>query len=235
LGDHTLKRVDAFRYLGRFVTDTNSDSRAIAERIRLAAATHQNIRRRVLRSSATSMRTRLRMYTAVIGAQLLFGAETWTPNLADLRKLETFHNRNLRAITNMLPDWDGDRVTGHIKYPHTYAVLKAAKQPPMQAVVDDATLRFYGHILRRPAADDLRFMLDARIVALRPRPGHHSTLLPDRMRALADQAGLKPSDASTRASWRTQRKTLLEKRTAAAHEPAPPRQLQAPVGTVNDD
>ena len=227
LGDHVFQRVEQFRYLGRVITDNNSDGVTISERIRIADATFQQIRKRLRRGDMASRKTSLRLYDAVVGAQLLFGAETWTPTEHDQRRLERFHERNLRHITGLLPTWTGPQQTGHIVYPPTHAVLRAANRPPMTASIEDAAVRFYGHILRRPTDDDLRFVADARIATLRARQDISVTTIVDRMRATAHAAGLAPEDAVTRACWRAKRVRLLQQRAQLAHEPTAATQPQA--------
>ena len=228
IGTHEFERVESFRYLGRIITDNNNDAKAIADRIRIATSTFINLRKRVLRSKATSQKTKLRMYDAVVGAQLLFGAETWIVPSASMVKLESFHQRNLRNITGMQPLFD--KVKNHVVYPSAISVLRAAGRSNIETTIDDAALRFYGHILRRPRNDDLRFMLKARITDLRSRGSKNNrTSIDERMSELAQRAQLTEQDAATRTTWRKKR-VLLREQQARIAQGLPNAQPPAAIG-----
>jgi len=52
----------------------------------------------VWRQSRLSMRTKLRLYNALVVSVLLYGAETWTLTKSDEQKLESFQMSCLRQI-----------------------------------------------------------------------------------------------------------------------------------------
>jgi hypothetical protein len=102
------------------------------------------------------------------------------------------------------------------------AVLTVANRPLLSDIVDFATVRFYGHLLRRPAHDSARFLLTASIAGLRGRSGFAHNLVPARMLRLASAAGLHEDDASTRTRWRNKNKARLHQLRVLARRPALP-------------
>ena len=52
----------------------------------------------VFRDSNLSLKTKRKVYQAVVLGVLLYGSETWTTKRKDNRRLEVFHNRCLKGI-----------------------------------------------------------------------------------------------------------------------------------------
>ncbi len=52
----------------------------------------------VFRDSNLSLKTKWRVYKAVVLGVLLYGSETWATKQDSIRRLEVFHNRCLKGI-----------------------------------------------------------------------------------------------------------------------------------------
>lgn len=203
-----LKRVSEFRYLGRIVTDTNDDDRAAAVRMQIAESTFRKCYRQLLRGRLSST-TKLKMWDAVMAAQVLYGCESWTNTKWSRRRLDRMQQRHLRNLLGMNPVFLQN--LQRIHYPSVDDVLARAARPRLSDLCDFATLRFAGHVWRRPAGDDCLFLMGARIPGLVGLVKARRTLV-DRIGKLTREAGLSRADAATRTVWRKANKARLAAR-----------------------
>ena len=88
-----------------------------------------------------SIRTRLDVYQAVVLPSLLYGFETWTCYRRHIKKPDEFHLRCLRKI--LLVSWK-DHVPNQ-------EILRRAKLPGIEAMLNLAQLRWSGHVSRMNA------------------------------------------------------------------------------------
>ena len=115
----------------------------------------------------------------------------------------------------MKPEFDGR--SGHIVYPASNEVRKAAKAAKLSDEIDVQRLKLLGHILRRGAHDPVRcsFMYEF------PRNGRPSITihsLKGQLQSLMDEANLSTEDALNRVKWRSGVRKFLEKRRKAAFQ-----------------
>ncbi len=96
-GNTNLTQVDAFKYLGRWMTADDTDDRAVRENITKARARWGQLCRLLTRQGA-SRRVMGLFYKATIQAVLLYGAETWSLTQPLLRRLCSFHHRCARYL-----------------------------------------------------------------------------------------------------------------------------------------
>lgn len=212
-GQH-LARVEEFKYLGTLVNADCRDSTAIAARTRAAAATYYKLHDGYCRG-AIDKATKLKVYDAIVNAQLMFGAECWTPTAADDKRLDATQQQLLRRALGMNAVWLAQEERPH--YPKRSMVLAAAERPRASDAAASAAVRFYGHVLRRPNNDDLRFVLRATVPGCVGAPSMGKSRAPaDRMRALARAAGLVDEDAATRTRWRVKNRKYLKALTVRA-------------------
>ena len=93
-----IERVHQFRYLGRIITEDDSDTECIEDNLRKARSQWNSVARILKREGANS-RCMAKFYTCVVQAVLLYGAESWTVSQRDKGKLQSFHRRAVRYIT----------------------------------------------------------------------------------------------------------------------------------------
>jgi hypothetical protein len=204
---HALEEVDEFCYLGRMVTSSGDDKIAVQKRISIARATMNSIFRQ-MRSARSA--TKMKVWHAVIRAQLVYGAETWATSEKMKVTLNRFQMVWLRRFTNSKPKFD--HLLNHIVYPYNTDVLKKADASPLADIVDQQRLRFYGHVLRYPVNDKIRRALVDRI-PLEGRPGAvHAGHLRYQLEELRIEAELALDDATDRHMWRKAGIDLLKKR-----------------------
>ena len=204
-----LQKVSRFTYLGRVLSADNDDKACVLPRIQAANMTAAAIFGRN-RLKHASVATRLRTFHAIVRAQLVYSAETWTMTNAMRKQIDSFHMRWLRRLTGLLPYADSDR--GHVMYPQNQKVVEAAKVKHMLSdEIDIQRLRFYGHTLRR----------DSAITQGLPLAGRTGFRAPDwtlrgQLRSLAAEVGLTDPlrDAQDRNVWRQAVATLRQNRHA---------------------
>ena len=98
-----INRCRRFKYLGRVLTDTNDDSIALLERIKIARGTYMSLNRRVLSHRRLRPETRYKIYNSICTAQVLYGQESMTPGEHARRVLDRFQQKALRNIFGLNP------------------------------------------------------------------------------------------------------------------------------------
>jgi hypothetical protein len=193
-----IQQSPSFTYLGRRVHEDDDDTQAVWARIQTAECSYRRLLP-VIRG--TSQQVKLRMYDAIVGAQLLYGLETCRMARAAAAKLDRVQQRHLRHLVGMNPVFLKSENRPH--YPRASEVLCRANRPRLSDTAEFAVARFYGHLLRRsPPVDTARFMLNARIPGMRGLVSHVPRRIVDTMQAHATDAGLVPEEAATRTLWR---------------------------------
>ncbi len=119
-----LKDVEKFKYLGSMFVANGQGTEEIRSRINLARS-----RREI------SLRTKGRVYQAVVGSILLYCCETWPVRVADERMLEVFDNDNIRRILRVRRR---DIRVPSVELRHRVCLLVRIR------------LRWFGHATRRP-------------------------------------------------------------------------------------
>ncbi|XP_061195301.1 uncharacterized protein LOC133203547 [Saccostrea echinata] len=148
LGEHKLKDVDSFTYLGSIVTITGGTDEDIKARIK---ARHVFITLKpVWKSTALSTPIKLRIYNTNVKSVLLYGSETWRVTNTTSNKLQTFANRCLRHILN-------------IRWPENINnknLWETTNQDPITKQITRRKWRWIGHTLRKPSGDITRHALE---------------------------------------------------------------------------
>lgn len=97
LNGETLEETDSFKYLGCTFIGTGQGINEIEARINAARAAFCRLQRRLWSRPEIRLRTKIRIYQALVRSILLYGCETWPIRKADLRCVEVFDHYNLRA------------------------------------------------------------------------------------------------------------------------------------------
>ena len=117
-----LKWVEAFKDLGRWLSQDDTNARALRAQLNKARRCWARVGR-VLRSENASPRICGKFYNAVVQAVLLYGSETWTVSPALLARLEGFHIRSCyRMASEHRPQKEPG---GRWVYPASEDVVKA--------------------------------------------------------------------------------------------------------------
>ena len=176
-----------------------------------AAATLRRLR-------STGRALKLKVWQAIVKAQLVYGAETWCMTRRMRLRVDSFGLRWLRRITGMLPVWV--QKYDAIRYPPNAEVLAAAKVPKMSDQIDAQRLRFLGHVLRRSPEDAVkRSFHDSCPIPGRPGFALVNTLK-SQLHELMTEAALSEGAATDKVAWRAACKNLLDARYRASCNPA---------------
>ncbi|BHF76400.1 hypothetical protein SprV_0501949800 [Sparganum proliferum] len=133
-----LQVVENFPYLGSTLSRNVKIDDEVANRISKASQAFGCLQSTVWNRHGLQLSTKLKMHKAVILPTLLYGAETWTVNTKQARRLNHFHLSCLRHILRLnwqdrIPDTDVLERTGILSI---YTMLRQTQ------------LRWIGHLVR---------------------------------------------------------------------------------------
>ena len=142
-----LNRVEKFKYLGRWLSQDDSDARAVRAQLVKARRVWARLGR-VLRSENAPPQICGMFYRGVVQAVLLFGSETWALGPALLARLEGFHIRcayrmALRHRPRKGPD-------GVWTYPDSASVLKECGLQTMEVYIRRRRAAIVDWVATRP-------------------------------------------------------------------------------------
>ena len=89
--------MEEFKYLGTTLTNQNSIAEEIKSRLRSENACYHSVQN-LLSSRLLSKNLKMKIYRTIILPVALYGCETWSLTLRELRKLKVFENMVLRRI-----------------------------------------------------------------------------------------------------------------------------------------
>jgi ribonuclease HI/ribosomal protein S27E len=183
LQDSAIERVQAFKYLGVWITSTDLDNLSISNNKTRACASYGALRHFV-RCKKLTLSQRRTFVDVICGTSLLYGCETWALTQRLVSALRTCQQAFYRPISGL--EWTIDN--GKPRAPSSASVLKALEARDIENVVRRRRLRLAMKILADSvclAGDTTRAALhDARSVG----KGH--ALHPDWLRQVSLDATL---------------------------------------------
>jgi hypothetical protein len=105
-----------------------------------ASSVMVRLNRHLWRKPNISRSTKLRIFNALVGSVMLYGAETWQASAATLMAIDRFQSKILRRIEALR--W-ADFVSNE-------KLLHLIKQSRSSTQAAERTLRWFGHLLRMP-------------------------------------------------------------------------------------
>ena len=140
-----LKAVVLFTYVGSVISNEATVSKDLDNRMSKASSSSGRLSKRVWQSHSLRLSTTIQVYRAVVVPTLLYGAETRVLYRKEIRLLERFHQRCLRATL-------GIKWQDHLS---SEAVLKRASLPSLESILLRVQLRWAGRVTRM---EDIRMM-----------------------------------------------------------------------------
>ena len=138
-----IEQVREFRYLGSLVQESQiAATSEILSRIGQATTAFASLKWCLWKRAKISIRTKIRLFRALILPVLLYGSETWTVLKSDLNKLEVFQMRCLRQILGISLR---DRITNET------VRVRSQNQPRIEEQIERRRLRRFGHTCRMNA------------------------------------------------------------------------------------
>nr|KAG5693360.1 hypothetical protein BaRGS_017653 [Batillaria attramentaria] len=149
LHQEDIKEVDKFVYLGSVVSKDGGTDEDIKSRTNKARHAFRTLRP-IWRSTALSLRNKIRIFNSNVKSVLLYGSETWRTTKTSSHKLQTFINRCLRNILN-------------IRYPLVITnkdLWERTRQVPIEQEIKKRKWGWIGHTLRKSTSNVTRQSLD---------------------------------------------------------------------------
>nr|KAG5695646.1 hypothetical protein BaRGS_029136 [Batillaria attramentaria] len=149
LHQEDIKEVDKFVYLGSVVSKDGGTDEDIKSRTNKARHAFRTLRP-IWRSTALSLRNKIRIFNSNVKSVLLYGSETWRTTKTSSHKLQTFINRCLRNILN-------------IRYPLVITnqdLWEGTRQVPIEQEIKKRKWGWIGHTLRKSTSNVTRQSLD---------------------------------------------------------------------------
>ena len=149
LQQEEIREVNKFVYLGSIVSKDGGSDEDI--KCRISKARHAfNTLRPIWRSTALSLKNKIRIFNTNVKAVLLYSSETWRVTKTNTHKLQTFTNRCLRNILN-------------IRWPETISndqLWTRTRQAPIEIDVRKRKWGWIGHTLRKNSSNITRQALE---------------------------------------------------------------------------
>lgn len=146
-----LESVTSFKYLGRYLSNTDSDWPALYKNLGKARQKWARISIMLSREGA-SPRVSAMFYKAIVQSVLLYGSETWVINPSMLRVLEGFHHRVARRLTGRTARYV-HQGGGQWEYPPMDETLEAAGMSPMTVYLSRRQNKLADYVATRPVFD----------------------------------------------------------------------------------
>lgn len=212
LNSHNIAIVDQFVYLGSLITNTGDMAPEVSRRRGLASSALKSLWKPLWRHHNISLSTKMRVYNSVVRSVLLYGSETWPLNKKQSKRLSGFDSRALRTVCD-------------IRWPNRISnsdLRQRTRSPPLERILAQNRLRWYGHLMRSDPALPTRIAWDFDPLAARwrrprgaPRQRYRDALVDDlhHLHLTQTDAAEKALD---RASWRRVVSSVVS--TPARHE-----------------
>ena len=140
-----LGKVHEFRYLGRILTERDSDMPALYRNLTRARQRWAQLSRLLVREGATP-RVSGNFYKAIVQSVLLFGSETWVWTKSMRLALRGFHHTVACRLTGRL----ARLLNGVWVYPPIEEALEAASLRPIEEYITQRRERLLAHVQSRP-------------------------------------------------------------------------------------
>ncbi|KAI8491212.1 hypothetical protein Bbelb_308450 [Branchiostoma belcheri] len=132
--------VDQFTYLGSVISNSGEVEPDINCRVGKAASVFRRMNS-IWSATTINLDTKLRLYNSIVLPTAIYASETWKCTAKASRKLDAFHQRNLRRILKVR--WQ-DHITND-------EILNRTKSKPLSTIITEKRMQLAGHILRLPS------------------------------------------------------------------------------------
>ena len=133
-----LENVDSFQYLGRVITNSNNDTKAVEKLISKGWNAYSKVKI-VLKDRKIPMSTKKKTFETYILPCIMYGAETITWRKDLLRKMDVFQNNIMRICTNKRKI---DRIPIN-------TLLMMTRLTPVSTLVKRKKLTWFGHLKKK--------------------------------------------------------------------------------------
>ena len=200
VGGGLIEWVDLFPYLGSVIMDGGSIDVEVDRRIAKASKAFGALRQSVFDDCHLSIKTKRCVYQACVLSTLLYGSECWTPLRRHLKKLDSFHQRCIKAVLRVTnkQQWE-QRITSAMVRQHWGDMEVIATKLRWQR------LEWLGHVARMAEYRLPRICLFGWLAQVRPFHGpkrRWRDLVKSDLRSLGIGDGCWYDQARDRRQWR---------------------------------
>ncbi len=149
IGNNIVQQRSEFKYLGAIISSDNSLDKEITARIGKATGAFNRLNN-IWTSKSISICVKIRIYKAAVITVLTYGCEVWNTTQAQMKRIESFHQRCLRRIFK-------------VRWFHRVSnkeVLRRAKADTLEKHISSMRLRWFGHVVRMPSDRLPRYMVE---------------------------------------------------------------------------
>ena len=156
LNEERIKQVRKFRYLGSLITDNGSCSKEIKARIGMAKTAFN--RRRELLTRSISRKVKKKIIKTVIWRVFLYGSETWSLKMEDIKRIEAFEMWIWRRM---------EKVSWVERKTNEEVLIMVEEKRELLDRITNTKKRWIGHIIRGNGL--LKEVIEGRIDGKRPK------------------------------------------------------------------
>ncbi len=146
-----MEEVESFKHLGSSFTATGQAKDEISGRIGLARNAFTRLNATLWSRREISLKTKGRIYEALVRTSFLYGCETWPVRVEDLHRLEVFDNDCLRCFLRCSRR---DRV-------RCSTLRQRCSLRALPSVLIQRRLRWFGHASRRGLGELIREVISS--------------------------------------------------------------------------
>jgi hypothetical protein len=133
-----IERVDDFKYLGSQISSNGNQEIDVEARLQKATTAFKRLYRGIWKRRDITLKTKFRVYRALIEPIALYGAESWTLTAKVKSKLDVFDNECIRTILGI--KWN-DKISNE-------ELRERSKQEPLSEKAASRIIRWAGHVWR---------------------------------------------------------------------------------------
>jgi len=182
-----VEQVKQFKYLGSLLTEDGKSKAEIRARIGMAKTAFN--KKKVLLTKTLSKDIKKRIIKAVVWSVALYGAETWTLQKEEVRRLEAFEMWVWRRM---------EKVSWKEKKTNVEVLAAVGEERSLIRTIGKRKKNWMGHILRTPGM--MRDVIEGRMEGKRPRGRKRIGML-DELKDQRPYAAMKRR-AEDRSEWR---------------------------------
>ena len=193
-----LENASSFKYLGAWITCDCKLDTELNNRICQAARSFGRLQNRVFKNHNLTLKTKMKVYTAVCLSTLLYGSEAWTLYARQTRALEAWHIKSLRCILGIT--WR-DRITHE-------EIFRRTDSSSLETYLSRRQLRWLGHVIRMDDSRLPKQILYGELTVGSRSAGGQKKRHKDHMKVVLKKFDIEPSrlesSAIDRNTWRSQ-------------------------------
>ena len=138
LGTQEVEEVNEFKYLGSILDNQNNTERDLDERVKKANQAFKQLWKGLWKRRDIRLKTKIRVYKALIEPIALYGAEAWTLSAKAKEKLDRFDRECMRTILGV--KWHEKVLDDEMR--------TRTKTEPLSERAANRVIRWAGHVWR---------------------------------------------------------------------------------------